>query len=145
MVFFLREQTRTLNEAFIMILNFFSALRTRATNAAPASRRAHVRRAADRCVGIISGQTYPVENWSPGGVLLCGDERLFGIGQDLPISLKFKLRGTVVDISHRGQIVRKAPGKIAVALAPLTESLRRSFHQVVDDAVANEFADSQAV
>lgn len=128
-----------------MILNFFSALRTRATNAAPASRRAHMRRAADRCVGIIAGQTWPVENWSPGGLLLAGDERLFGIGQELPVSIKFKLRGTVVDISHRGRIVRKAPGKIALVFAPLTDSLRRSFRQVIDDSVANEFADSQAV
>jgi hypothetical protein len=128
-----------------MILNFFSALRTRATNAAPASRRAYVRRTTDRCVSVIAGQTYPVENWSPGGLLLSGDERTFGIGQDFPVSIKFRLRGALVSIDHRGRIVRKGPGKFAVAFAPLNEALRRSFRQVVDDSVANEFADSQAV
>lgn len=126
-----------------MILNFLSALRTSATNGAPMSRRRHVRRAADKCVGVVAGQTYPVENWCPAGVLLSGDERTFGIGQDLPVTLKFKLRGAMVDINHRGRVVRKAPGKFALEFAPLTEAIRRSFQQVVDDSVANEFANSQ--
>ncbi|MCB9978564.1 MAG: PilZ domain-containing protein [Rhodospirillales bacterium] len=126
-----------------MILNFLSALRTSATNGAPMSRRRHVRRTSDRCVGVVAGQTYPVENWCPAGVLLSGDERTFGIGQDISVALKFKLRGAFVTVDHRGRIVRKAPGKFALEFAPLTESIRRSFQQVVDDSVANEFAESQ--
>ena len=44
------------------------------------TRRRHPRRECDSCVGIIMGRTFPVQDWSQGGMLLTADDRLFSIG-----------------------------------------------------------------
>ncbi len=90
------------------------------------------------------GGTFPVENWSFGGILLAADERMFSAGQNIEMTLKFKLRSTIVDISVHGAVVRKSPGRIGIQFEPLTQTIRRNFQQVVDDHVAGEFANSQA-
>lgn len=125
-----------------MFKGLFSALRSSATDT-PASRRRHLRRGSDRCVAVVNGTTYPIENWSLGGVLLSGDERFFAVDQELPLTLKFKLRNAIINLDHRGRIVRKAGGRIAVEFIPLSDSIRRGFQQVIDDSVASEFVNSQ--
>lgn len=107
-------------------------------------RRNNVRRETDKCVAVLCGQTVPVENWSLGGVLMDGDDRLFAVGQNVEVTLKFKLRNMIMDITHYGQIVRKGSRKIAVAFEPIGLGTRRAFQHVIDDAVAGAFADSQA-
>lgn len=127
-----------------MFSKFLTGLRANVTNDDAETRRATPRRGTDRCVATIYGHTFPVENWSFGGVLLNADERLFGAGQDIEIGLKFKLRNTIIDIAHRGHVVRKNTGKVAIRFEPLEKTIRRAFQQVIDDAVASEFANSQA-
>lgn len=112
-------------------------------NIDPATRRKHVRRAEDHCVSEVNGTALPVENWSLGGLLLHGDRRLFGIGQELDVKLKFKLFGQIVDIKHRAQVVRKAGSKIALQFVPLSSEVRRQFQRVIDDHLAADFARSQ--
>lgn len=126
-----------------MFSTFLAGLRSGISNDAPETNRRYPRRINDRCVVVVCGHTFPVENWSFGGVLLNGDERLFGIHQDIDVVLKFKLRNTIIDIPHRGYVIRKNNGKIAIEFEPLSKTISRSFQQVIDDAVASEFATSQ--
>ncbi len=105
--------------------------------------RQHSRRADDRCVSIINGQMFPVENWSSGGMLIVADDRMFAMEQDCVFTLKFKLQGEIMEIDHKAKIVRKAPGKIALQFLPLTKKAKQGFQKVVDDFVSQRFADSQ--
>ncbi len=106
-------------------------------------RRHHDRRSVDHCVGVISGKTYPVENWSPGGLMIYGDSRSFSINEEVDVSLKFRLRSDVLDIPHKAKVVRKSHDKVAFQFLPLTAQIKRNFQSVVDDHLAGEFADSQ--
>jgi hypothetical protein len=106
-------------------------------------RRKHERRSADHCVGVIDGKTYPVENWSPGGVLIYGDSRPFALNDEVDVTIKFRLRSDVIDVPHTAKVVRKSYDKVAFEFAPLTQQIKKSFQAVVDDFVAAEFADSQ--
>ncbi len=126
-----------------MLQSLISTLRSGTSNDIGTTKRRHPRRSVDRCVVVIHGQTFPVENWSLGGVLLHGDERLFGKAQDLDVTVKFKLRNSIIDITHRAHVVRKANGKIALEFEPLNQTISRKFQQVIDDYVAREFANSQ--
>lgn len=105
--------------------------------------RQHARRAGDRCVVLVNGKMHPIENWSSGGLLFVGDDRLFALGQDCDVTLKFKLRDDMINIEHKGAIVRKSDGKIAVRFAPISKKIQASFQQVVDDFVSQRFAESQ--
>ncbi len=109
------------------------------------SRRSHARRSCDKCVGVIEGQTFPVENWSQGGVLLSGDERLFELGQDVPLTLKFKVSNDIIRVEHTGKIVRRNNRKFAVRFDTSPKEILQSFQQVIDDYVTREFAESQRV
>lgn len=127
-----------------MLQTLISNLKAGASNDKQVSNRRYPRRNVDRCVVVIHGRTFPVENWSLGGVLLQADERLFGKGQDIDVMIKFKLRNTILDVAHKGVVVRKSSGKVALQFEPLTQMIRRKFQHVIDDSVAGEFADSQA-
>lgn len=130
-----------------MLNSILSTLRSSASNDKgkdPATRRRHPRREVDRCVSVIYGQTFPVENWSFGGVRITADERMFGTRQDIEMVLKFKLRNTILDVNVRGRVLRKSQGKVVIEFEPLTQTIHRHFQQVVDDYVAGEFASSQA-
>lgn len=130
-----------------MLQTFLSTLRANASNdmLSTATRRRHARRDQDRCIALLRGQSFPVENWSQGGVLLGGDDRLFSPGQELELTLKFKLRNMIMDVDLRGQVVRRNSGRVAIQFAPLSRAIRRCFQQVVDDCIAREFANSQIV
>lgn len=126
-----------------MLHTLLASLRAQTSNDIPQTRRRHQRRECDQCVAIIHGQTFPVQDWSPGGIQITGDERLFSVGRDIEMTLKFKLRNTILDIPVRAQIVRKGTARIAMCFEPLTTAIRRNFQLVVDDYVAGEFASSQ--
>lgn len=110
-----------------------------------ANKRQYARRSADRCVSIINGQMHPVENWSSGGMLIAADERLFALNQDCVFTLKFKLRDEVMEVDHKAKVVRKAPHKVALQFLPLSKKAQSGFQKVVDDYVAQRFAESQTV
>ena len=126
-----------------MFKNFMSALKSAVSNDQAESRRTHPRRGNDLCVAVVDGKTYPVENWSFGGVLLAGDDRLFGKGQHLNFTLKFKVEDKILDVPHVGNVVRKGAHQVAIQFEPINQNIRRFFQRVVDDAVAREFANSQ--
>jgi len=126
-----------------MLNTLISSLKAGTSNDRHETHRRHPRRSVDRCVAVIHGRTFPVENWSLGGVLLQADERLFGKEQDIELIIKFKLRNTILDVKHRGHVIRKSSGKVAIEFEPLSQTISRQFQQVIDDYVAGEFAKSQ--
>lgn len=109
------------------------------------SRRRTPRRSADNCISIIDGKAYPVHNWSDGGLLIHADDRLFSMAAPVEVTMKFRLNGQILDIPHRGKVVRKSRSGVAVQFEPLTHEIARKFKQVVDDFVTREFMESQAV
>lgn len=126
-----------------MFTGFFSSLIANNSNEQAKAQRRHTRRDCDHCVTLIDGKTYPVENWSLGGAQIQADERAFGIGEEIAITLKFRLSQKIVEIAHRARIVRKSRGMIAFEFAPLPQQIKNSFQNVVDDYVASRFAASQ--
>ena len=105
--------------------------------------RQHPRRSDDRCVSIINGQMFPVENWSSGGMQIIADDRLFAMDQDCVFTMKFKLQGEIMEIDHKAKVVRKAPQKVSLQFLPLSKKAKDGFQKVVDDYVSQRFADSQ--
>lgn len=126
-----------------MFAGFFSSLIANNGNDPKTARRRYSRRDCDQCVGLIDGKTYPIENWSLGGAQIHADERAFGIGEEIGITLKFKLSQKVMEVAHRARIVRKGRGKIAFEFAPLPQQIRNNFQNVIDDYVTSQFAASQ--
>jgi len=107
------------------------------------SRRRFTRRESDKCVSVVNGKTYPVENWSLGGVLLYADSKNFAVNQEVPITIKFKMSENILNVSHKARVIRKSMYHVAFEFAPLTKQIRHAFQSVVDDAVSGEFANSQ--
>lgn len=107
------------------------------------SRRRFPRRECDKCVTVIGGKTYPVENWSQVGVLIYGDSRPFALNDQIDVMMKFKLRNDIIDIAHKAKVVRKTYDKVAFEFEPLSDQIKKGFQSVIDDYVATEFADSQ--
>ncbi len=107
------------------------------------SRRRTPRRSADNCISIIDGKAYPVHNWSDGGMLIQADERMFSMAAPVELTMKFRVSGNIVDIAHRGRVIRKTRDRLAIQFEPLTRDVARRFKQVVDDFVTREFMESQ--
>ncbi len=107
------------------------------------TRRATPRREADNCISVINGKAYPVHNWSDGGMLVQADERLFSIAAPVEVTMKFRLTGKILDIPHKGRVIRKTRDRLAIQFEPLSRDISNKFKQVVDDYVTREFAESQ--
>ena len=76
--------------------------------------------------------------------MLTGDARLFGMNDVKEIIMKFKLAERVIDVPHRGRVLRKGNNEFVLEFSPLTESVDNKFKMVIDDYNAREFANSQA-
>lgn len=128
-----------------MFDKFLGSLLGTGSKADARNNREHDRRAGDQCVSIVGGKMYPVRNWSAGGLLIAGDERMFGVDEELDVTLKFKLRDEVLDISHKARIVRKGYGNVALQFAPLSAAVQAGFQKVMDDVLAQSFGESQLI
>lgn len=125
------------------MLRTFISNKDKASNDAFASRRHYIRRNCDKVISVINGDMCPVQNWSNGGALIESDDRIYSDGQEIDITLKFRLDHSFLDLDHKGKIVRKGKGRIALKFAPLTEQIKSGFRKVIDDQIANEFVNSQ--
>ena len=71
----------------------------------------------------------PVQDWSAGGMQITADERVFAIGQECVFTMKFKLRGEMMEIDHKAKVIRKSyirPGPASItseASRPKTSGL----------------------
>lgn len=126
-----------------MFGSLFAALTGQSATTETITRRVHQRRSADHCVSVISGKTYPVENWSQGGVLVYGDSRSFALNEQVNVTMKFRLRNEVIDVPHKARVVRKGHDKVAFEFTPATDAIRRKFQSVIDDFLTAEFVESQ--
>lgn len=127
-----------------MLSAILNKMRSTVSNDDAANRRASPRRVMDQCVGVVDGKTYPIVDWSNGGVLMTGDGKTIGLDEAKDITLKFKLSDSVVAVKHTGKIIRKTKDKFAIRFEPLTRDVAHQFQQVIDDYVTREFAGSQA-
>lgn len=109
-----------------------------------AKRRAYPRRDNDKCISVIDDHLLPIENWSMSGVLLNGDERLYNIGDNIDMTLKYKTSKGIVEVSQSGHVVRKGKERIAMEFQPLNRQSFNDFQRVIDDDAASQFAASQA-
>lgn len=126
-----------------MLNTILQTLKMSVSNDDQDARRLHERRESDSCIGIIDGTSYPIQNWSKGGVLLTGDDRQFSVDDIKDVILRFKLTDRVVDVAHKGRILRKGNDKVVIQFSPLTQQIERQFNNVVDDYMAQEFVNSQ--
>jgi hypothetical protein len=106
------------------------------------ARRRSPRRSADNCISVINGKAYPVHNWSDGGMLVHADDRMFSLSAPVEVTMKFRLSGKIMDIAHRGRVVRKMRDRLAIQFEPISRDIATKFQQVVDDYVTREFAES---
>ena len=126
-----------------MFSSLLAAVKTQPKNDQIISKRRHPRRRSDKCVSMINGRMYPVENWSVGGVLIQGDSRPFGVDNEIDVVLKFKLRDQMIDVPHRARVIRKSKDKVAFEFLPISAQIKNKFQSVIDDYVTGQFADSQ--
>ena len=126
-----------------MFGTLFSNLRADNSNEPEITRRRFSRRRCDHCVSMINGKTYPVEDWSMGGLMVHGDSRMFGNNEEVDVLLKFKLQNDVVDIPHKARVVRKTNESVAFEFTPLTRKVRGCLQDVVDDYVTSRFAEGR--
>jgi len=126
-----------------MLKDILKTLKFEVSNDDQDTRRNFERRQVDKCIAIMDNLSYPVENWSKGGVSLIGDNRQFSVGDFKDITLRFKLSDHIIDVVHKGHILRKGQDKFVLQLTPLTQNIDRKFNHIVDDYVAQEFAQSQ--
>lgn len=127
-----------------MFAYFLSSLQPGNNNEPFTARRKFSRRVSDHCISVINGQPYPVENWSLGGLMIQADERMFSVNDEINVTMKFKLSQKIIDIPHKGRVVRRARNKIALEFKPLTKAIQKHFQSVIDDYVASQFAASQS-
>lgn len=127
-----------------MLSFILKKMRSTVSNDDDENRRASPRRRMDHCVGIVDGKTFPIVDWSNGGVLLTGDGKTVSLEEAKDITLKFKLSNEVLAVQHRGRVIRKTNDKFAIRFEPLTRDISQQFQQVIDDYVTREFAGSQA-
>lgn len=128
-----------------MLGSFFTLMNEENLTDPVSNRRRHQRRQCDRCVSNVGGQTYPVIDWSQGGLQIVADSRQFSLNQEMDVTLKFKLLNDIVDVPHKARVVRKSRERVAFEFAPLTRQIRNAFQHVIEDYVTREFAESQPV
>nr|BDD44010.1 hypothetical protein 3 [Alphaproteobacteria bacterium] len=128
-----------------MFGSILSSLKTEPAAPAKPSRRRYSRRTSDKCVSVIDDKMYPVIDWSIGGVQVTGDERAFGMNQEVDVMMKFQLRDDILSIPQKARVVRKNKSRVAFEFEPLNKETRAKLQSVVDDQIAREFTESQIV
>ncbi|MAH05176.1 MAG: pilus assembly protein PilZ [Alphaproteobacteria bacterium] len=123
-------------------MNDNTTIRLNADNVA--QRRAYPRRENDKCVSVIDDHFMPIENWSMSGVLLNGDDRLYNVGDNIDMLLKYKTSKGIVEVQQNAHVVRKGNERIALEFSPLNRQAFQDFQRVIDDDAASQFAASQA-
>lgn len=107
------------------------------------TRRRFPRRVSDTCVSEIAGKTFPIRDWSQCGVLIEMDSRAYHTGQKIPVTLKFKLGHAIEDIEVTAEIIRKTQNLVAFNFVNMDASAKAHFSKILDEAIAQDFINSQ--
>lgn len=126
-----------------MFENIISTLQLQGDEPHVKTKRKYERRTVDHCVSVIDGKTFPVQDWSEGGVLLFGDSKPFALNSEVDVTMKFKLRDDMLNVEHRARVVRKSNNNVAFEFAPITKQIHKTFQSVIEDYVTAQFVDSQ--
>lgn len=127
-----------------MFSGMLEKFRSRSDHDDAQHRRTSARREG-ACVAEIGGRMYPVANWSQGGVLINADTRLFGVGQNADLTLRFQVENDVVDIPQHGKVVRKNPNQFALKFEEIDRETHRRFEKIIDHIATVEFVKSQSM
>ena len=96
----------------------------------PATRRRYERRENDICIAKMAGQSYPVSDWSYGGLKLDTDGRSFQLGHMFYVTLSIKTQNRIWDINHTAQVVRRNDNTVALQFDPLPGHVRTQMEAV---------------
>ncbi len=101
-----------------------------ANSDSPSTRRRYERRGADLCMARLSGQSFPVRDWSLGGVQIDADSRGFQLGHMFDLTLSIRTRDRLWDITHTATVVRKNNETVALQYDPLPAHIRTQMETV---------------
>lgn len=106
------------------------------------TRRRASRRTGERAMITVGTKNYVVRDWSPSGLYFDADPGVFKNGETFRFTLRFKLDGQTVDISHEAEVLRIESTGVAARLTPYGVETRRKFDRVVESLMAEEFSNS---
>ena len=122
-----------------MIRSFITRLLSSARDdedASPVTKRTHVRHVTADCFALIRGQNFQVTNWSFGGVEISANDGVFVPGQEVYMTMKFRLLTADLEVVHRGTVLRSLGQRAAIRFDDLKPHVSRGFQRVVDDSYA---------
>lgn len=96
----------------------------------PATRRRYERRVDDTCIVKMAGQSYPVSDWSYGGLKLDTDGRAFQVGHIFDVTLSVKTQNRIWDIVHTASVIRRNDNNVALQFDPLPGHVRTQMEAV---------------
>ncbi len=96
----------------------------------PSTRRRYERRENDVCMARLNGNSYPVTDWSYGGLLIDTDGRSFNLGHMFDVTLSIKSQNRIWDIEHTASVVRKNDNNVALRFDPLPGHIRTQMEAV---------------
>lgn len=96
----------------------------------PATRRRYQRRLNDICLARMANQSFPVSDWSFGGLKLDTDGRSFEVGHVFDVTLSVKTQNRIWDINHTAQVVRRNDESVALQFDPLPGHIRTQMEAV---------------
>jgi len=94
---------------------------------------------------LISGQSYPILDWSMGGIQIDVSNFPYKLQDRIDLILKFELSISILDIPCRAKVVRKNSNHVGLKFEATSKHRREELFRVVDYNVANEFALSQTM
>lgn len=130
------------------LLQQFGLVPATAATGAVASRRRYVRRDGRHAEVKINDRAFPVNDWSRGG-LSFEPARDISLkpGDEIDMTIKFRFHNEIIDIPHRGRVVRRTEGRngrtgVGIAFDPPTVPVRRAFEKVIDSYNTQELLGS---
>ena len=105
------------------------------------SRRRYERRENDLCLARINGQTFPVYDWSFGGLQVQADSRTFPMGHVHDVILSVKTADSIWDIHHTATVVRRTAEQVAFQFDPLPGHVRLQMESVLRKLQQNRFSE----
>lgn len=105
------------------------------------SRRRHERRETDLCMARLNDTTYPVRDWSFGGLQIEADGRSFPLGHVFDVVLSVKASDRIWDIQHTASVIRRTGEQVALQFDPLPGHVRIQMENVLRKVQQTRFSE----
>ncbi len=108
------------------------------------ARRRHIRLNGLRADVEMGQQSFPVRDWSQGGVFFetLPDSRLVE-GDRLVATIRFRFPHETIAVQRELRVVRTARRGVAAEFAPMSNDDRKQFDRILDNYHAESFLASQ--